>query len=325
MNVGVVGTSFISEWLIDAMQKNDVVVSAIFSRNVDSGKQLADKFNVEKVYTDFNELLNDSTIDFVYLASPNSLHFKQAKEVLLANKNVIVEKPFFSNLKEGKEISDLARSRQLFVFEAITTVHNPNFKLLKEKIDELKPIRIVQANMSQYSRKYDQFLAGEHPNVFTTKFSGGALMDINIYNLHFIMGLFGKPNKVQYIANTTEGIDHSGTIILEYDGFMATAVGSKDNIGQNFGQIQGEKGYLYVDTATSVIDHVDLSIRGLAPERFDVKGEVQSHYYEVKAFKNIFEEKDYVACYQLLDYSLEVLAVMDQCRKSANIVFEADK
>ena len=102
MKVGTIGTSFITEWLIQAMQDNGVEVVACYSRSEEKGKNLANKFNVKKVYTDFNEMLKDKEINFIYVASPNSLHYSYTKLALNSGKNVICEKPFFSNARETK-------------------------------------------------------------------------------------------------------------------------------------------------------------------------------------------------------------------------------
>ena len=324
MKVGTIGTSFITEWLIDAMLANNVEVKACFSRREESGRKLADKYGIKEVYTDFTKMLEDKDIDFIYVASPNSLHYYYTKLALEHGKNVISEKPFFSNAREAKEMIDLAKDKHLMLFEAITCVHNPNVPRIKEIIKEISPIKIVQGNMSQYSRKYDQFLNNEHPNVFTTKYSGGALMDINIYNLHYVMNLFGVPEEVSYDANIKENIDTSGIINLKYKDFVCSLVGSKDNIGHNFIQIQGEHGYVITHSASSICDNVEYKLRKKGEGHFNFLDGKGGHYYEVKDFKEIYENKDYARCYELLDYSLEVMKVVDKAKKSANIVFDND-
>ena len=324
MKVGTIGTSFITEWLIQAMQDNGVEVVACYSRSEEKGKNLADKFNVQKVYTDFNEMLKDKEINFIYVASPNSLHYSYTKLALNSGKNVICEKPFFSNARETKEMIELAKEKHLMLFEAITVIHNPNVNRMKELLDTIKPIKIVEANMSQYSRKYDAFLNGEHPNVFTTKYSGGALMDINIYNLHFVLHIFGMPEKVNYIANIKEGIDTSGIVTLRYPNFVCSLVGSKDNIGYNFAQIQGENGYIKGTPAISICNNVDYQIRKNGVTYYNLLEDKDSHYYEVKAMKEIYDNQDYQECYRLLEHSLNVMQVVDMLKKDANIKFDND-
>lgn len=324
MKIATIGTSFITEWFLSAAAKIDNAQPiAVYSRNEQKGKDLASQYGIQKVYTDLDAMLKDDEIECVYVASPNSLHYQHVSAALKAGKHVICEKPFTSTTKELKELSELAKSKHLFLFEAIVTIHMPNYISLKEKLPELGDIKMVQCNFSQYSSRYDKFMAGESVNVFDPKFSGGALMDINIYNLHFVMNLFGKPNDVHYYPNMTRGIDTSGVLVLNYEGFHAVCVGCKDTKSHNISQIQGEKGYITLNSETSRCANYSLTTNDgtVLPS---IKQEDIALYYEIKDFMRIMEEQDYAACEALLEYSNEVMEVLEQARKKAGIRFPAD-
>ncbi|MFR4218298.1 MAG: Gfo/Idh/MocA family protein [[Clostridium] innocuum] len=176
-------------------------------RKKDSAKPLADKYGIDKIYTDLDEMLQDEDINFVYVASPNSLHFKHSLKALQAGKHVICEKPFTSTVDEFDILVDTAKNI-LYLFEAIVSSYASYLNI--KQLPRLGTIRMVQCNFSQYSSRYD-ILAGETPNVFNPEFSGGASSNINIYNLHYVIGLFGKPTEIHYYANKhTNGIDTSG-------------------------------------------------------------------------------------------------------------------
>ncbi|MDQ0971335.1 putative dehydrogenase [Neobacillus niacini] len=132
-------------------------------------------------------MYSDPAVNFVYVASPNSLHFEQAYRALEFGKHVIIEKPITSTIAEIESLINLAEQKNLMLFEAITTIHLPNFHLIKQNIGKLGPLKFIQCNYSQFSSRYNSLLSGQTPNVFNPKFSGGALVDINIYNLHFVM------------------------------------------------------------------------------------------------------------------------------------------
>ena len=328
MRIGTIGTGFIVSNFINASRSNEnCEVVACYSRKLETGEAFAAKNGVNKVYTDLNEMLNDETIDTIYVASPNSVHYEQAKMALNAGKNVICEKPFTSTSAELKELIALAKEKQLYLFEAIIPIHLPNFKWLKTQLDRVGELKIVQCNFSQYSSKYDAFKAGKNPNVFNTNFSGGALMDINMYNIHFVMGLFGKPEEVHYFANKEEGIDTSGVVIMKYPNFVATCVGCKDSKSKNLSQIQGNKGYFLIEQESSrvvdVVSNFSSNFSGLATT-YSVQENSNGMHYELKDFLEIVENNDYEACWNLLDYSLDVLEVIEACRKDAGVVFAAD-
>lgn len=325
MKVATIGTSFITEWFLTAVEQNEgVECITIHSRSEAKGKALADKFHVGKVYTNVDEMLSDEQIDTVYVASPNALHYDYALQAMEAGKNVICEKPFTSTTAELDHLTAVAKAKKLFLFEAIVTVHMPNFKTLQKHIEELGNLRMVQCNFSQYSSRYDKFLAGENPNIFNPEFSGGALGDLNIYNIHFTMKLFGKPKQAQYFPNIAEnGIDTSGVLVLDYGSFKSVCVACKDSRSKNSVQIQGEKGYVYIESESSKCDNMTMHIKD-QETLLSVEQNPIALYYELGDFIKIINEKDYDTCYEMLNYSRDVLEVVEHVRKAAGIVFKAD-
>ncbi len=326
MKIGTIGSGFIVDHLIAAMNKVDgVEVVACYSRDLNKAKSFAVKNNIDEYYDDLDDLFNSNSVDTIYVASPNSLHYEQTKRALNANKHVIVEKPFSSTYQEALKLVELAKAKNLFLFEAITVIHNPLFKKTKELLSELGPLKIVTLNFSQYSSKYLQFINGGLPNVFNPEFSGGALADINIYNLHFAIGLFGSPNNVNYAANIHDGIDTSGVVTLSYDGFIVSLIGCKDNEGFSSVIIQGEKAYILSEDKPSIYKNFDIiNIKENTKENhYNENDDV--YYHEIQAMQEIFISKNFEKNNELLDHSLLVMEIFEKARKSANIVFKADK
>lgn len=324
MKIATIGTGFIVEWFLSAASLcEDAQPIAVYSRKEATGRKLADQFYIDRVYTDLSAMLHDEEIECVYVASPNSLHYEHAKAALLAGKHVICEKPFTSTLAQSQELTRIAKQKQRFLFEGIVTIHMPNYLSLKEHVKELGPIRMVQCNFSQYSSRYDRFLAGETPNVFNPEFSGGALSDINIYNLHFVMNLFGKPQEVHYFPNIQRGIDTSGILVLQYDGFHAVCVGCKDTKSHNIAQIQGEDGYITLNSETGCCSNYSITTKD-GTRVPAIKQNDLRLYYEVKDFMRVMREGDYDTCYQWLEYSNSVMEVYETARKKAGIAFPAD-
>lgn len=326
MKVATVGTGFIVEWFLTSVERNEgAKCVAVYSRKETTGRKLADQYHVEKVYTDFTEMLKDAEIDTVYVASPNSLHYHYALEALQAGKHVICEKPFTSTVDELKHLIQVAKAKRLFLFEAIVTRHMPNYQIIREYVEQLGKIRMVQCNFSQYSSRYDKFLAGENPNVFNPAFSGGALMDLNIYNLHFVMGLFGKPQEVRYEPSlAANGIDTAGVLLLTYPDFQAVCIACKNCEAANYTQIQGENGYLLVNGATSLLQEVMLNLKQ-KQTNIGTEEIMPGLYYEVKAFVSMMKQGDLDACYRELENSLAVFEVLYEARVKAGIHFAADE
>lgn len=135
-----------------------------------------------------------------------------AKKALEAGKNVIIEKPVTANY--GAADLKTAEEKRLMILEAMNIPYLPAYAQVKEHLADLGNIRIVSLNYSQYSSRYDAFKKGQILPSFDPHKAGGALMDLNVYNIHFIAGLFGEPEEVlsgQYV----KGIDTSGILDTE--------------------------------------------------------------------------------------------------------------
>ena len=105
LNVAVVGTSVISTAFVKACQESrSFNVKALFSRDKEKGFAFAETHHIETVYTSYEDLLNDQSIQVIYLASPNDLHYPQAKQALSAGKDVISEKPMVSTLAQAQTL-----------------------------------------------------------------------------------------------------------------------------------------------------------------------------------------------------------------------------
>lgn len=315
MNIGTIGTSLITDRVMGQMLEYDEYkYEAIYTREEHNADYLKNKYSVKKIYTNLHDMLNDDEVECIYIASPNSLHFKQAKMSLESGKHVILEKPFCTSVEECDELIEIAKKNKCFLFEGITTVHNPNYKEIKKLVDNLESIKIVECNLSKYSSKYDEFLSGKTPNIFSKEFAGGALMDINVYNIHFVVGLFGKPNYVQYIPNIKRDIDTSGVLLLNYNDFIAVCIGSKDNNGYNFCQIQAENGVIVSEGLSSRVSNVKYCIDKEEKE-FSYQDRVFAHYYYLGEILNIVKNKDYKKCFELLQHTRDVVWVLEKARE----------
>ena len=326
MKLAIIGSGMIVKDFLDVMPYlNGVELRAIYGRRGSEEKlnKLKNEHNIKEIFYDYEELLK-SDVDTVYIALPNNLHFEFSKKALEYNKNVIVEKPITSNYKEAKILNDLAREKKLFLFEAITTEYLHNYLKVKELLPTLGDIKIVQCNYSQYSSRYNSFKEGTILPAFDPEFSGGALMDLNIYNIHYVVGLFGKPKNVEYYPNIERKIDTSGILILDYEKFKCVCVGAKDCKAPIANNIQGSNGCIYMDTPVNVCGNFKIIMNDgnttlINENKYDNR--MVSEFIE---FINAIKNHDLDMCYKMLEHSLIVSEVQTTARKKAGIVFKAD-
>ena len=321
MNLCAIGTSFITKNMLQEFARSDVLhCTAIYSRKEETGRALADEFGIQTVYTNLEEMLADPTIEMVYVASPNSIHYAQAKAALLAGKHVLCEKPFAPTGAEADELIALAKEKGLFLFEAITTAHHPHYGFVREHLPDLGDIKMVSATFCQFSRRYPALLAGKPSPVLNHAFAGGALMDINLYNIHFVVGLFGAPKGVRFFPNCHEtGVDTSGLLVLEYEDFVCQCSGAKDSAARNGVQIIGEGGYMEITPIASNLQDVQLCVRGQEVRSSHMPE--NAWYYEVQDIGRIIAAGDYDFCYRALETTHNVVDVLEKARKYAGFGF----
>lgn len=330
LRLGVVGTSWITHQFIAAASAvHEYQLVSIFSRTAAHGAEFAARYEDAKIeiFTDWEKFCQNEALDVVYLASPNSVHFTQARDLLRAHKSVIVEKPAFTTVAEMTEIVALAQANGCFYFEAARHVHEPGMQALSS---ELYGKTILGANLTyaKYSSRYPKVLAGEVPNIFSPQFSGGALMDLGVYGIYAAVFLFGVPRASHYFATMLlTGVDGSGTIILDYDTFKVTIA-----IGKNFDSYLPCEIYTTEETFTipSLTGFATISRtpRGQAATNLTLAALDNPMTEEARNFAQIMEAPDDAeqqALYRVLtQLSQHVNLILNQLRKSAGLVFAAD-
>lgn len=327
MNIGVVGTGMIARMVGDNLASwgIDIVAVAGTPRSAGTVDELADAWGAQGRYTDFHDLVADPLVDTVYVAVPNFLHYAVSEAALLADKDVVCEKPLASNEREAARLAALAKERGRYLWEAVVTTRQPNFRLIR---DELLPrigaVKVVTVNYSQYSSRYDAFRAGEVLPAFDPAKAGGAIMDLGLYTLTFTIGLFGEPRAARYRANIERGIDTSGVVELDYDGFRAVNVCAKDCGAPSYAIIQGTDGYIRMDSQPNQCGGVVLRLNDGKEEAYDRSLPVMWEG-EFREFCRQQDEGDLDECYRQLDQSLIVSRVQNSVRREAGVIFPTDE
>lgn len=326
VRLGTIGSGVIVRSILDNVRKTEgIALAAVYSRSADKAAALANEYGCHATYTDMDAFLADANVNTVYIATPNLLHFEQAKKALLAGKHVILEKPFTTRRAHAEELAAIAKEKRLLLVEAAPTSFLPNFAILKEQLKKILPVKLVLSNYSQYSSRYDAVLRGETPAIFDPSYAGGCLMDINFYNVLLNVLLFGAPQSATYLPNTRGGYsDTSGIMVMQYDGFVSSNAGAKDTWGVNSFQIEGEKGYIYVENGSNGLKSVR-TVTKTSDETFNEQPDPDRWFYEVRELARLFLAEDYDAIYKRLDTTIATVGVIESARKAAGIRFPGDE
>lgn len=319
MKLAILGTGKIVEEVLPVLKEiNGIELSAILStpRSIEKAEKLAELYAISQASSDYDSILANPDVDTVYVALPNHLHYDYAKKALLAGKHVICEKPFTLTLAEFEDLAKIAEQKNRILLEAITNQYLGNFASIKANLAKLGDIKIVECNYSQYSSRYDAFKRGEIAPAFDPAKGGGALRDLNIYNIHLVVGLFGKPERVQYLANMERGVDTSGILIMDYGNFKAACIGAKDCSADIKSTIQGNKGSIAVLGPTNSMPELLLSLNGQSMTMINENSLNHRMHDEFVAFQAIIEHEDMTATKLALDHSHLVMEILDQAVNS---------
>lgn len=325
IKVGTIGSGVIVRSILDnVICTEGIALEAVYSRSREKGEKLAGEYGCGKVYTDMDAFLADAEVNLVYIATPNLLHYEQAKRALLAGKHVLLEKPFVSKSEYAQELAQIAREKSLFLLEAAPTGFLPNLQLLRRELPKIGKIKLVMSNYSQYSSRFDAVLRGEKPAIFDPEYAGGSLMDINFYNVLLNVLLFGKPKTAVYHANRYPGLsDTSGVMVMEYDGFISTNTGAKDTWGVNYFQIEGEQGYIYIEGVASCIPSFRV-VTKTESKTYNVQSNPNCWFHEIQEVTRLLLEEDWQSVSERLEKTLMTVEIMEAARKKAGILFPGD-
>lgn len=333
---GIVGTNFISDWLLEgASEDSRFEASAVMSRSQERGEEFASRHGIPYVFTNLSEMLASGTVDAVYIASPNCCHSAQSIACMRAGKHVLCEKPLASNAVEAKSMVEEARCNGVALMEAMKPTMSPNFKALSDNIGRVGTVRRYFASYCQYSSRYDRLKAGELPNAFNPALSNGAIMDIGVYTIYPMVVLFGKPRSVKATGMLLpSGVDGQGAVSFGYDEMDAAVIYSKIADSRLRSEIQGEDGIL----SMANINHMEglrfiprtANLGGglrqdAAEMSIDVHPGKNEYYYEVAEFIDLIEAGKIESAVNSHAASVATLEILDEIRRQLGVKFPADE
>ena len=317
MKLGIVGNGVIVQEVlsfIDEIGFEEIYICGR-TKSEDKLNALAEKYKLNKIFLDYDEFLA-SDVDVVYIGVLNDLHVEYSKKALEAGKHVICEKPISITVSELEELEKLAKSKNKFIIEGMSIYHMPAYKQLKQDVSLVGSLRLCNFNYSQMSRRYAAFSEGTAlPAVFDKNHNGGALRDLNVYNIAAMVGLFGEPVSVHYDANIERDVDTSGVLTADYGSFKCICMAAKDCVAPGPSTIQGVDATICIYPHVNGMTEYDVLFNDADTNTKEVDMNDGSHrlYFEFAEFKRIIEENDEKTADKLLEYSKISAKIIDKC------------
>lgn len=323
LKLGVIGTGWITAQFIDAAQQTgEYQLAAVYSRHEDTAQAFIAKTAPATAYTDLAAMLA-SDIDVVYIASPNSFHAAQTVAAINAGKHVVVEKPLVTHPSQLPALdAAIAAHPEVLVFEAARHIYDPNFLAIKDYIGSHELTGASLAYM-KYSSKYDAYLAGKEPNIFTTHFGGGAFMDLGVYLVYAAVAWFGLPQQATYLPHLLpNGIDASGVMWFDYQDFGVTLLPGKTTNHLAPSELYFGRQTMQIDTPGE-LNYVHLR-DGETTTDLTVADHDNPMVSEAKYFAKAFTTHDTAAFQQQWQLAHQVHELMGQMRAKTALRYDTD-
>lgn len=291
---------------------------AAASRDIDKSKAFASKYGFDKAYGSYEEMVRDTNVDIVYIATPHSHHHSHSILCLENKKSVLVEKAFALTASQAGEMISSAKQNRVFLMEAFWTRFQPSFLNAMEVIhsEELGKALMMRSEFCFYSPYIPE------NRLYNLSLGGGSLLDIGIYPVFWALQVFGIPPEIQTTADLAPtGADKSIATTFKYPG------GKIAQLASSFGVCSDTQTEIWCEQGFIRVRRIDPSTVNVTIAKKDL-GEEQKTFHLKNGFGLFLEAKHVMECLDQgltespvlpLSFSLEQMQVLDRIREQAGV------
>ena len=322
LNWAVLGTGVIANEMAQALVKMNKRLYAVANRTHQKALDFADRYGVQKVYDQIDEVFEDEAVDIIYITSPHNTHYEFMKKALEHGKHILVEKSITLNSRELDEMIALAAEKNLILAEAMTIWHMPIYKKLWEIVQsgQLGKVQIITMNFGSF-KEYDM-----SNRFFNMNLAGGAMLDIGVYALSIVRSFMEeKPEDIvsQWKASPT-GSDEQATILLKNkQEQMATVALSMHSKQPKRAMISCEKGYIEITEYPRADKAVIVDAESGKRTEIESGETANALYYEMMDMEQAVRSGD--ASNMQLQYSKDVMDIMTKLRKDWGMKYPGEQ
>ncbi|XP_029177596.1 trans-1,2-dihydrobenzene-1,2-diol dehydrogenase-like [Nylanderia fulva] len=229
---------------LSTLSANEHQVIAVAARQLSRAQDFAKLHKIKKAYDDYEKLALDKDIDIVYIGMIHPYHFDIGMLMLKHGKHILCEKPLTMNLKQTTELINYARSKKLFLMEAVWSRCFPVYDAIRKELasgsigDVYQVVVPFGFGLSNVDR------------VTTKELGGGTILDLGIYCLQFVSLVYNNemPESIKATGILNEdGVDMSMSAILLYKGNRTATIITQGFVNlSNEAYICGTKGIIRV-------------------------------------------------------------------------------
>lgn len=287
MKIGIMGLGHIAAKMATTinMMDSNYELYAVASRDMMKSLDFKKKYNAEKAYGSYLDLVKDDEVDLIYIATVNSSHYENMMLCIKHHKNILVEKPFTLNYSEALEIMTLAKQNNVFIAEALWTSYMPFNDILKDILkDEVVTDFYGIFNVDVIDKE----------RIIKHELGGGALLDLGLYPISFALRLFGFNYKDVVINNmyfSSTNVDIHTDISIIYDNFEAKCICDCSKSLKTYVNITTRNYRIYVDSTNNPTFIKVFNKEEKLIKEYDVKAKYTGYEYELIDSFNAINDK----------------------------------
>ncbi len=319
LKMAILGAGGIASTMAGTISRMEQVECyAVGSRSMEKAQAFAQKFGFQKAYGSYEELVKDGEVELVYIATPHSEHYENARLCIRHKKPVLCEKAFTANAKQAKELLDYAKKEKVFITEAMWVRYLPMLQTIRAELadDVIGTPTMLTANLG--------YLISEVPRLQRPDLAGGALLDVGVYPINFARMIFG--DRIVKISSactyTDSGVDEQDSITLIYeDGRVAQLAASMLGLSDRRGTIYGTKGFMVIENINN-FESLTVYDTGYRPvKKIERPEQISGYEYEVEACIRALSEGK-LECEEMPhSETLRVMELMDALREEWGVKF----
>lgn len=315
---GNIATAFIADMALVTESSNSVV--AVMSNDMEEAAQFAEAYSIPQYFGHVKEMLENSPVNVVYVASPHSAHYRESMACLRQNIPVLCEKPMALNLEQAKEMIATARKHHTFLMEGMWIRFLPSIQMVLELLKQgiIGKAKSIIANMSYVAPK-------EKDNRFyNPELGGGSLLDLGIYPVYLSLLILGNPDIIRAGAQlSSEGIDENCHVIFNYpDRSFALLESSIIKNTSKEAHIYGGKGSITIlKQWNEKPESIMVSLHNGVTTQYPCHWEGRGFQFEMAEVARCLSANQIESDLHSHLNSLQLISTLDKIRETANIVY----
>ncbi|MDX1542410.1 MAG: Gfo/Idh/MocA family oxidoreductase [Christiangramia sp.] len=318
INWGIIGLGKIANKFATALAHvENASLYAVASRNRDKAVAFSEKYNARVAYGVYDQLMKDENVDVIYIATPHSLHHELTIQCIKHGKAVLCEKPFAMNLQEAEEMVNLARSKKVFLMEALWTMFLPHYQYIIDliKSGDYGKIISIRADFG-FEAEFDR-----EKRLFNKALGGGSLLDIGIYPIFLSYSLLGKPERIEANAEFTDtGVDMECEMKFLYPDAQAYLHSSFKEKTPTIAEIELEKAVVKLHSRFHEPTSVSIITESKEKTKvFEVK--TNGYNFEAAHVTQMLMEGRSESNKWSLDETLDLMALLDDVRQEIGLKY----